>query len=38
MGKFHLKMNFNFNVNLDINQINFRKLFLYYENIKNQKI
>ena len=37
-GKISFKDPFNFNVNLDINQINFRKLFKNNENIKNQKI
>ena len=37
-GKISFKDPFNFNVNLDINQINFRKLVKNNENIKNQKI
>ena len=37
-GKISFKNPFNFNVNLDINQINFRKLFKNYENNKNPKI
>ena len=37
-GKISFKNPFNFNVNLDINQINLRKLFKNYENIKNQKL
>ena len=37
-GKISFKNPFNFNFNLDINQINFRKLLKNYENIKNPKI
>ena len=37
-GKISFKNPFNFNLNLDINQINFRKLYKNYTNIKNPKI
>ncbi len=37
-GKISFKNPFNFNVNLDINQINLRRLFKNYENNKNPKI
>ncbi len=37
-GTISFKNPFNFNINLDINQINFRKLFKNYENDKNLKI
>ncbi len=37
-GKISFKNPFNFNVNLDINQINFRKLFKNYVNNKNLEI
>lgn len=37
-GKISFKNPFNFNINLDVNQINFRKLFKYYENFQNKKI
>ena len=37
-GKISFKNPFNFNVNLDINQINLRRLFKNYENNNNPKL